>query len=117
MKKLTLICVLVMACLLVTPFAYAGELEKMKKYCSSEWPGDWQMIEFCYNNQVESFLGVMEDYKKYQNGAKTVEESSDEFMIILRCLSEWDLPQFDTHDWQMVEFCVDNQFKSYSKMK
>ena len=116
--------VFVATMLIMVSIADAGETQydRIKDKCRYEWMSDYQMQEYCYKNQTTAMHKFVNQYRKYvedfdPSKYKNAGEVPAEIRIIAGCFNNWRNEQFDTCDWQMVIYCIDNQFESYNRMK
>jgi hypothetical protein len=79
-------------------------------YCKSEWGSDHQMVKFCIDTQFESMGKMME----FANTHKTSGGTSPEEMITYQCMAEWKTAW--GYNYQMVDFCINTQYKAYRSM-
>ena len=106
----------------ITPVDANEERDKIKNYCRGEWGTDYRMIEHCYNSQMDAAKSNYVNYfDPYVNTLPTPLTSMDQLTpeaeIVITCMSEWKLPEYDTYDFRMVKHCCETQFKAYERMK
>ena len=121
-----MVLLIVIALTLVAINSYAGPLDGVKAMCANKWNSNYQMQEFCVNNQKESFLSFYAKWRLYVvplekkaelESRKLMEKDlTPEAKILYTCAEKWKVDQFKTYNFQMVDFCADNQLKAYRRM-
>jgi hypothetical protein len=92
------------------------------KDCEKEWGSDYQMVEFCYENQTKGLEKFYKNYKQYiltydeikELSQKTWDNLSPQKKIVTECISEWATE--NCFDMQMIVFCIENQFSAARRM-
>jgi len=94
-----------------------------KKRCMVKWATDYEMVEYCYTNQVEANIKFFEKYyKRYvtpyvKNGKFRVADLPEEGKICVMCLEKWKDEKFNTCDWEMVHYCTERNINAYHRIK
>lgn len=80
----------------------------IRSFCERKWATDYEMQAYCVSKQTESNRNV---------GAlnKSFDEQSEERRIVARCFERWSVASGGA-DWQMVEYCTNNQIKAYKAL-
>jgi len=101
--------------LFLVGIALAGTAE----YCTDKWPNDYQMRDYCQEQQGEAQQRLFSIGKKKglgKNGSLSATNSGGDYeKIINRCMSKWELARFGTYDFEMVVHCINQQFEAYEK--
>ena len=109
--------------LLIVSIANAGQVEK--EFCAAKWPADYEMQEYCHNNQLAAkdlYFKIFVHYlPKDRNGSSIDlnklkrEEVPEEINICFRCNRKWRKSSGHV-DWEMATYCTKNQLASYNKL-
>jgi hypothetical protein len=74
--------------------------QKIQRMCTTSWPADERMQEYCVKNQTESLATLNQMLQQYPAG-------SPERKIIQSCSAVW--KKGEIYDYRMTVFCVNNQ--------
>ena len=113
MKRIILVCVFLLAANIVQA--------DLKAYCVDKWSDDYEMQEYCLDNQREANSELF-DFARRNNlldsdGTLSTSPSGGAVeRIVNGCMNKWELPKFDTFDFEMVMYCTNNQFEAYKRM-
>lgn len=111
--------VLLVAGSVLTSPARADLFEDIKAHCESKWPTDYEMQEYCVEQQVDgakrmnSFLkrynveALLEDPKEAE---RLYKEGNAPVVIALNCFDEWE------GDFEMIAYCIDQQEKAAKRL-
>ena len=101
--------------LLFANFAIAGTEE----YCADKWPDDYRMRNYCQEQQNEGnrkLFSIARDKGLVKDGKLSASPNGEDYeKIIYQCMSKWELARFNTYDYKMVVYCIDQQFEAYAK--
>ena len=90
-----------------------------KDYCANKWPTDYQMREYCEDQQNSAnnkLFSLAESNGLVKNGRLSPSSNgNDHERIIYRCMKKWEQPSFETYDFTMVVYCIEQQFDAYNK--
>jgi len=102
--------------LLITTFAIAGTEE----FCANKWPNNYKMRGYCQEQQNEGnreLFSIARSKGLVKDGRLSASRSGgDHEKIISQCMSKWELARFDTYDFKMVVYCINQQFEAYAKI-
>lgn len=91
----------------------------IKGYCANKWPNDYQMREHCENQQIEAnqeLFAIAEEKGLVQNGHLSASPSGNATeKIINRCMNKWEKKRFQTYDFTMVVYCIEQQFNAFNR--
>lgn len=105
MRKISLALAAVSLPLLSLP-ALAVE-DGIAAQCAADWPGDFAMQEFCAKQQAkgrEQFIAATE----------ALDSDSPLQPAAEKCLDDWQNEH--GQDWAMVNFCFEQQVKSFERL-
>lgn len=86
-------------------------VDVVKSYCADQWPTDFRMQQYCFNQQVEAVAELAPLYKLYGSS-----EGSKEWIALAKCSSDWEKPAFKTYDYRMVLYCFRRQKEAIDAM-
>lgn len=82
-------------------------LEEIKADCADKWTNDYAMQDFCRNRQIKAINSLA--------GLRDRDQNDLNLMRALgKCVSEWKSEH--GHDWAMVKFCYERQYKAYKRL-
>jgi hypothetical protein len=96
---------LAMAAAQAPPFDMKNVQSLMKQHCATEWPDNFQMQEFCIQQQIKG----MADFKA---ASESVGRPLD--AALEKCVEEW--TEHGVPNWQMIGFCSKQQADSYLRL-
>lgn len=82
------------------PKANLGELAR--RHCRGEWPDDFQMQQYCFEQQVK---GMGQFKAVWEAVGKPIERALE------NCTREW--TEAGVPDWQMIGYCAEQQEKGW----
>ena len=89
--------------------AEADEAERIVKDittdCTTEWPGDYTMIEWCRDQQIEAITKLV---------VLVPEPESDP--VLVSCVGEWSDEKRVTPDYVMILWCYEQQTGAKSRL-
>ncbi|AEH88200.1 hypothetical protein [Mesorhizobium opportunistum] len=85
--------------LLPTQKAISGGSDDVRANCADDWPNNYQMQEFCIQQQQGAAATVSRYISQPLAGA--------EKDVMLQCANDWQLQR--GYNWQMVLFCFEQQ--------
>ena len=95
------------------------KLSGVKGYCANKWPNDYQMREYCENQQIEAnqeLFTIAEEKGLVKNGHLSASATGTTAeKIINRCMNKWEQKRFQTYDFPMVVYCIKQQFNAYNR--
>lgn len=96
-------------------FTYANDIDNgTLHYCRSKYPDNYRMINYCYDRQIRSAHNVYVYWNKYVKPYKhDLENMPDRSMIVYRCVAKWQIDEYDTCNFPMIKYCIENEFKAY----
>ena len=77
--------------------------------CRDEWSGDFVMQDFCRKEQAKGFSNYLEILVRWRD---TDPEAA--VGVVSECIDTW---VGATPDWVMLHFCLNEQFKAYSRLQ
>lgn len=85
-------------------------------YCANEWNSDYEMQEYCLNQQLEAmeeFFNLAKSFELLTEDNKLdisfVMPNSQIETIFVECLNDWSVSQFETYDYTMVTYCINSE--------
>ena len=97
-----------------------ADVKPTRAYCEDEWPNDFRMQEYCYDQQIEAVARVKQLLQTagiFDANFKTTNKAKSPLGKALNmCIEKWKLPKFNTYDWRMVEYCIKNQIEAYERI-
>ncbi|WP_296747311.1 hypothetical protein [Mesorhizobium sp.] len=79
--------------------ALANGADDVRANCGDDWPNNYQMQEFCIEQQKTAASSV----SRYIHGSLTEAEKG----IMNQCAEDWQLSR--GYNWEMVLFCFEQQ--------
>lgn len=83
---------------------------EMKAFCATKWGTDFSMMEYCFDQQwtaAGEMNAVVELVQNHEDITLT--------MVLAQCIEKWEVPT-GGHDYPMVQYCWNQQYKAYQKM-
>ncbi len=115
MAKTLLVKMIVMSSLIFVNISIAGTEE----YCADKWPNDYRMRDYCQEQQIDGnqkLFSIAKDKGLVNHGNLSASPDGGDYeKIIYQCMSKWELVRFKTYDYNMVVYCIDQQFEAYAK--
>lgn len=78
------------------------------------------MREYCEENQNEAqekFFAYGGNLGFVKDGTIVVSSTGDACeKIIYKCMQDWEIPLFDTYNYEMVVYCIENQVGAYNRL-
>jgi len=91
----------------------------IREFCANKWPNDYSMREYCENEQGKANRKLFDIARKkglVKNDRLSVSpKGGDHEKIIIRCMNKWEKSRFQTYDFTMVVYCIEQQFEAYDK--
>ena len=88
----------------------SADVKSIRAYCENEWPNDFRMQEYCYDQQIEAVARVKQLLQTagiFDANFKTTNKAKSPLGKALNmCIEKWKLPKFKTYDWRMIEYCI-----------
>lgn len=84
---------------------------KVKARCTRQWPGDYEMQLYCYNQQaaaskeITTLIAVLD----------VIADEKTAAMILTSCADKW--ADGDTYDYEMLAYCLRQQTEAYRALK
>jgi len=109
--------------LLILAFASPAGAITYKEGCAKKWRGDYQMQQFCLEQQSEAydeFFRWMTERGWVKNKSidtSLIPETGPYPTILSHCWSKWGQSFYGIADYQMVMFCIEQQEKAYNRIK
>ena len=101
--------------LIMTNFAMAGTEE----LCADKWPNDYRMRNYCQDQQNggnQELFSIARSKGLVKDGRLSASPNGGDYeKIIYQCMSKWESVRFDTFDYRMVVYCINQQFEAYAK--
>ena len=92
-----------------------------EEYCANKWPDDFQMRDYCQNQQIEAkqeLFSIAKSKGLIKEGSLSASSTGDDHeKIINRCMRKWENSRFKTYDFNMVVYCIKQQFEAYDRLK
>lgn len=107
MNKILLVAIVAVAFL--TQAQAAEHEDNIKQHCTQKWGTDYSMIEYCMDRQLQAAQVRVNLYHD------EIREDPDRVMMMMACLEKWSWPQGD-HDWEMVNYCYEQQSEAYQRL-
>ena len=76
--------------------------------CQEEWPGDFRMQKHCQNNQYEGYENFWDTASSFRSLSR-----EDANLAIYGCIKDW---VDKTPDWQMLAYCIKNQYEAFQEL-
>ena len=77
--------------------------------CRDKWGGDFVMQDWCRNQQAEGFTNYRDILRNW--GAADRDAT---VAVVTECVNTW---VDSTPDWVMLHWCLNEQFKAYSRLR
>lgn len=81
--------------------------QQIKNRCEYKWPSDYEMREYCQNQQQKAWDRFTILYERYKN-------QSEILSIFKMCRDKWS----DHHgiDFEMLNYCTKKQIEAYNRL-
>lgn len=81
------------------------------KFCASEYPNDYSMMEFCFNKQIEAkkklfAMAEINGIQSFGDSLNITNNGSAVEISLLSCMQKWEKPLFGTYDYPMIIHCL-----------
>lgn len=93
--------------------------ERIAAHCEAKWPTDYEMQEYCAEQQRDGVRAVFDFLKRYGIGdilddeeqlQRLYNERKVPVVIAIDCLQKWD------DDYEMIAYCLDQQEQSAKRL-
>ena len=115
MKTFRLFVIAIIVQFIIVTFSMAGTEE----FCADKWPNDYKMRIYCQEQQNEGnqkLFSIAKAKGIVKNGHLSASPNGNDYeKIIYQCMAKWELSRFNTYDFKMVVYCINQQFDAYTK--
>ena len=82
-------------------------------FCANKWPNDYKMRDYCQEQQLEGnqeLFAIAEAAGLVKDGTlSTSPQGGKVEKIINHCMRKWKNSKFQTYDYKMVVYCIEQQ--------
>lgn len=93
----------------------------LNDFCQNKWENNYRMIEYCLNEQIKAQHKVFNYGRKHglvKNDRLSISNSEDPYQkIIYNCMNKWELSEYNTYNYRMVDYCIKKQVQAYERLK
>jgi len=84
-------------------------------FCANKWPNDYRMRDYCQKQQIEGNQELFAIAKKaglVKDGTLSTSPQGGKIeRIINHCMRKWKNERFQTYDYRMVVYCINQQIR------
>ena len=93
----------------------SSEYEQTKLFCADRWPDDYPRQARCLKRQVKAVFTMdarLRAVGVWTSTHQVLTTMSPAYRAWRTCMQRWRAERFDTHDWVMVDACLERQLQA-----